>query len=987
MAIGKEEKIKNSDEQMNEERLTREVDYYKKELNKISNLDKPKKVIHILGDVNAFLTHSFNSKGISKKKELALLSIFYEHFKKTQKFLNKFKQKSQNIPIYIATARILLVFNMMMNKKAVFNDLVKIHAKLDNLKCKELVFGHISSFIGSFYYNNGNFEQSAQYFEKSNQIYAKSEDNFENIKESEEFKRIVGTKDKILRKNVKSKKIPKKTVRKRKKMTRKRTPLVGFNYGNFKHTQYAIELVNNALDTIEKFQWNSIAVNKNPKFSYTMDEDFALENLRYLKHLEDIPVKIKLRRLLGEYPEKNSVDTSEIDTSDPTQIPTDSSDNQTSQTKNQKKEKVDSIRVLKDLVYDFLAPVKEIINKEPMVIIKIQEQKAPEELWEKGDKSDSLLYTFEIFDNGTGMTLPDFEEFGIYIANRKSQKLQQTREGQAFGSYRAFTDAQNTTGKPIVVISKHSSNQEGICSEFYTTENNTKEYTVKPTKIEVFFLHGTYIKLSYLNKKYTRGYIDSYVEKVAMMNPHVTIILIDPKNSEYTYPRTIDKFPNEPKFALPHPSSIKIGEFQDLLKRSRKLTVTEFLTDSFVSMSKTLAKSIVSEVKDLVISETKPSDLTPNQIGFLYKTFKNKKYKSPPTDTVIPVGEISLEASVIKRYNLKISNKLGYFGDLAEVINHMDDFEKKKLINKNLIKFNDPKLFIPDENIPNDFSFSDKWIGENTYSEMIFNIDLIDTIGDDFIAAHTRKPTSGKGLAFVVEAVMAYSPVIPYARKAATVITRYVNRTPKMRDNSNCALWKGIQSFNWEKYKVDDIFSNGIPKGNYVIFINCSGPYTHLMFKTQNKNALAEDEVLQKEVKLCLEVIGRKFKKYISNWEVKEAKRKVERDLKKSVAIKQSKEIREPEKEVKKQDKKETLQTTIETYTLDQPGIMAALKDGKWYTTGEIAKKMRISNRMDGRFLIIKLKTMANKDLISVGKKNDKNVWKIKIRKQEKNKK
>ena len=32
---------------------------------------------------------------------------------------------------------------------------------------------------------------------------------------------------------------------------RKRTQLVGFDYGNFKHTQYAVEFADNALDAIE----------------------------------------------------------------------------------------------------------------------------------------------------------------------------------------------------------------------------------------------------------------------------------------------------------------------------------------------------------------------------------------------------------------------------------------------------------------------------------------------------------------------------------------------------------------------------------------------------------------------------------------------------------------------------------------------------------------------------------------------------------------
>ena len=36
---------------------------------------------------------------------------------------------------------------------------------------------------------------------------------------------------------------------------RKRTQLVGFEFGHWKHTQYCAEFLDNALDAIESFQW------------------------------------------------------------------------------------------------------------------------------------------------------------------------------------------------------------------------------------------------------------------------------------------------------------------------------------------------------------------------------------------------------------------------------------------------------------------------------------------------------------------------------------------------------------------------------------------------------------------------------------------------------------------------------------------------------------------------------------------------------------
>ncbi len=91
---------------------------------------------------------------------------------------------------------------------------------------------------------------------------------------------------------------------------------------------------------------------------------------------------------------------------------------------------------------------------------------------------------------------------------------------------------------------------------------------------------------------------------------------------------------------------------------------------------------------------------------------------------------------------------------------------------------------------------------------------------------------------------------------------RYVNRTPKLRDNADCAIWRAVtEEVNWKIYKLNT-FDNGMPKGHLKMLVNVSGPYVHLMFKSQSKNALAEDKVLLKELKLCLQALGRRIRTF-----------------------------------------------------------------------------------------------------------------------------
>src|SRR4030042_4144287 len=61
---------------------------------------------------------------------------------------------------------------------------------------------------------------------------------------------------------------------------RKRTQLVGFEYGQFKHMQYLAEFVDNSLDAIESFQWRE-QEKSDPQWAFSLDQDINLENMDF----------------------------------------------------------------------------------------------------------------------------------------------------------------------------------------------------------------------------------------------------------------------------------------------------------------------------------------------------------------------------------------------------------------------------------------------------------------------------------------------------------------------------------------------------------------------------------------------------------------------------------------------------------------------------------------------------------------------------------
>lgn len=538
---------------------------------------------------------------------------------------------------------------------------------------------------------------------------------------------------------------------------RKRTQLVGFEFGFNKHMQYVAEFLDNALDAVESFYWR-------------FPDAYNLKNSISNKISDEI---IKCAREMIENSKED--DLKEFRTSE---------------------EVVEHVR-------EFIKPVRMLLDmREPVVVIWLREVKTPAFLSD-AYRENVRVYEFTIFDNGGGMIPQDLKKFGIYLASSKSERLRQTRGSQGFGASSAFTDAQNTTGKPITVVSKHYSRDKATVASFFTTAKNTKDYVIYPKKVDPPFPHGTFVKLYYLNIVYKRGYADVYVERAALLNAHVTIVFIDPYNDVHIYPRRVSEFPPEPKYAKPHPASVNIGEFQDLLRDTRQKTLLSFLSKTFSRMSNEKARKIIEETNrelkklglPLIAKNTDPKKLTKKQVEIFFKIFTSQKYLAPSKDTVVPVGS--------------------------------DVFKK---VVKEMLK-------------------------------------------PEFVEAVTRPPTSGKGLSYVVEACIAYGGEIPYTTSSSQVLWRFVNRTPKLRDNSDCAIWKAAASVNWKNYKLD-VFENGLPRGTVRLFVHVAGPFVHVMFKGQSKQALAEDKLLIREIKLALEEVARKLRSYITGKETADRKAK-----------------------------------------------------------------------------------------------------------------
>ncbi|MDO8056196.1 MAG: hypothetical protein Q6361_04985, partial [Candidatus Hermodarchaeota archaeon] len=221
---------------------------------------------------------------------------------------------------------------------------------------------------------------------------------------------------------------------------RKRTQLVGFSMELHKFTQYCAEFSDNALDALETYYWKRVAKpRKHGSSPLLLPEPPQSLNFNFVPE----PLNISKRPM--------------------------------------------SASAISGRIKDLVAPLRDILNYEPILIMVLQELEKPEILPSEIAGRNLLMYSFESIDTGIGMTKKDLQQFGLYLASSKSLKLRQTRGSQGFGASSAFSDAQNTTGRPIVVASRHPVERQGCASIFFTTSKNKKDYLMVETPIPLSF--------------------------------------------------------------------------------------------------------------------------------------------------------------------------------------------------------------------------------------------------------------------------------------------------------------------------------------------------------------------------------------------------------------------------------------------------------------------------------------------------------------------
>ena len=242
----------------------------------------------------------------------------------------------------------------------------------------------------------------------------------------------------------------------------------------------------------------------------------------------------------------------------------------------------------------FSSPVKAVLTtlKEAMdnSLDACEEAHIPPEITveikRKGQSSsrNAELVEISVEDNGPGLRPEDLPKvFGEYLASSKFGKGRCSRGQQGIGISAATTWAQLTNASGVEVISKTENMQKALSAIIDVDIKKNKGLVKKKETVQWDKPHGlkTVFRIDGRIQLNGDGGLITYLEGTALVNPHLTLKykLVDQewRNIE----RVTTEVPSIPPATLPHPHTMKLGEFISHAHLFGKVTLGFFFKKRF----------------------------------------------------------------------------------------------------------------------------------------------------------------------------------------------------------------------------------------------------------------------------------------------------------------------------------------------------------------------------------------------------------------------
>ena len=269
-----------------------------------------------------------------------------------------------------------------------------------------------------------------------------------------------------------------------------------------------------------------------------------------------------------------------------------------------------------------------------------------------GASKSSDLVEITVEDNGPGIEPDDLAKvFGEYLASSKFGRGQCTRGQQGIGISAATTWAQLTNASGAKVTSKTAKMRKAVSAVIdvdikgnrgIMKHKNTVDWDDKPHGLKVEFRIDGRIQLN------GDGGLLTYLEGTTLVNPHLKLSYKLVDNDWVKIERVSEVVPDIPGATLPHPHTMKLGEFMTHAGLYGKMDFGKFLKSGFSRVQDQTLKELVKNGLPKKLLDEPTTKLKEDQFKTAFQVIQKTELQSPSTKSVLTVGEESLAKSILR---------------------------------------------------------------------------------------------------------------------------------------------------------------------------------------------------------------------------------------------------------------------------------------------------------------------------------------------------
>ncbi|MBY0315557.1 MAG: DNA topoisomerase VI subunit B [Bdellovibrionales bacterium] len=268
-----------------------------------------------------------------------------------------------------------------------------------------------------------------------------------------------------------------------------------------------------------------------------------------------------------------------------------------------------------------------------------------------GGSKNTDLVEITIEDNGPGLEAEDLPKvFGEYLASSKFGRGRCTRGQQGIGISAATTWAQLTNATGVLVTSKTKRMKKAVRGQVDVDIKGNRGLMKNKETIDWHKPHGTRVTFKIDGRVQLNGDggLLTYLEGTTLVNPHLELKYTLPDAEPVLIKRVSEENPHIPPATLPHPHTMKLGEFITHAGIYGKITVRNFLKTGFSRISDQTIGDMVKKGLPKKLLDTSINGIKETDFKTIYQAVQATEMQSPSTRSVLTVGEDALSKSVLR---------------------------------------------------------------------------------------------------------------------------------------------------------------------------------------------------------------------------------------------------------------------------------------------------------------------------------------------------